>query len=507
MIQVLAPGTKIGPYEIQALIGHGGMGVVYRARDPKLQRDVALKLLPDVFASDAERLTRFEREARTLAALNDPNIAHVYGFEHAGGTYALVMELVEGEDLAQRIAHGPISMDEALSIARQIAKALEAAHEAGIIHRDLKPPNIKLRPDGVVKVLDFGIAKSIAPHAASEGVTVTANETREGVVIGTAAYMSPEQARGLSVDRRTDIWAFGCVLYEMLTGRAAFAGATSSDTIATVLQRAPDWTVLPPDVPASVRRLLQRCLEKDVKRRLRDIGDAGPDIEPDIDLVAPSVTTARGNALSLAWITAGIAAALAALGWWTAVTQAPAESDTSGYTLARITWDGELAIEPTLSPDGTLIVYASNAGAQGNLDLWVQRVAGGPAARLTQDVADDHAPHFSPDGTAIAFRSERAGGGIYVMPSLGGDARLIAPGGRDPQFRQTARASRTGPAGFSVARGRTAGRFTYRRPMAEPLDSFHQTSRPRDGRYGHPTVARLCSSAAAVTRRPRRHQW
>src|SRR5512145_920366 len=239
----LSAGTRVGPYEILSALGAGGMGEVYRARDTKLDRDVAIKILPEAFAADAERIARFQREAKTLASLNHLNIAHIHGLEESDAVRALVMELVEGEDLAQRIARGPIPVAEALPIAKQVADALEAAHEQGIIHRDLKPANIKVRPDGTVKVLDFGLAKALEPTGAMPGasqsptITSPAMMTGVGVLLGTAAYMSPEQARGKPVDKRSDIWAFGCVLYEMLTGRSAFAGDTISDTIVTILER------------------------------------------------------------------------------------------------------------------------------------------------------------------------------------------------------------------------------------------------------------------------------
>ncbi len=262
------------------------MGQVYRARDTKLNRDVALKVLPDLFASDAERLARFTREAQTLASLNHPHIAAIYGLEESGGVRALVMELVEGEDLSQRIARGAIPLDEALPIARQIAEALEAAHEHGIIHRDLKPANIKVRPDGTVKVLDFGLAKADRNRrprrrsvTQSPTLTSPAMMTGMGVILGTAAYMSPEQAVGRPADKRSDVWAFGVVLLEMLTGRPVFAGETVSHVLAAVLKSAPDWTTLPADTPASIRTLLRRCLEKDRRHRLADAADARLEIE------------------------------------------------------------------------------------------------------------------------------------------------------------------------------------------------------------------------------------
>ena len=266
----------VGPYRIDRLVGAGGMGEVYRARDTKLGRDVAIKVLPGAFTSDPERLTRFEREARLLAALNHPYIAAIYGFEETAGLRALVLELVEGETLADRVARGPVPIAEALSIARQVAEALEEAHAHGIIHRDLKPANVKVTPDGVVKVLDFGLAKAFVGDGSGPDVsqlpTVTVEGTREGVIAGTVAYMSPEQARGKTIDKRTDIWAFGCVLYEMLTGRRAFAGHDVSETLAYVIAKDPDWTVVPAATPPAIGKLMQRCLAKNPKRRLPDIG-------------------------------------------------------------------------------------------------------------------------------------------------------------------------------------------------------------------------------------------
>src|SRR6266545_2483035 len=277
----LSPGTRLGPYEIVAPLGAGGMGEVYRAADTNLKRQVAIKVLPQTVGADPERLARFQREAEMLAALNHPNIAHIHGLEQSDGVRALVMELVEGPTLADRIAQGPISVDEALPIAKQIAEALEAAHEQGIIHRDLKPANIKLRPDGVVKVLDFGLAKAFEPVSAgstdataSPTITSPAMMTRIGVILGTAAYMSPEQAKGRAADKRSDVWAFGCVLYEMVTGRRAFEGEDISDTLASVLRGEPDWTALPANVSPAIVALLRECLDKDRRRRIGDLSTA-----------------------------------------------------------------------------------------------------------------------------------------------------------------------------------------------------------------------------------------
>ena len=311
----LTGGSRLGPYEIVAPLGAGGMGEVYRARDPKLNRDVAIKVLLPTVANDPDRLARFSREAQVLASLNHPNIAAIYGIEESNGVTALVMELVEGEDLSQRIGRGAIPIDEALPIARQIAEALEAAHDHGIIHRDLKPANIKVRPDGTVKVLDFGLAKAVDPTAGSSTTamnspTLSIHATQAGIILGTAAYMSPEQARGKAVDKRTDLWALGCVLFEMLTGTRAFPGDDATDTIVAVVSKEPDWQALPPSVPSGLRKLLRRCLEKDPKRRL----DSAAVIRIEIDDVAqaPSAdapVSPRPLSRFLPW---GVAATLAA---------------------------------------------------------------------------------------------------------------------------------------------------------------------------------------------------
>src|SRR5688500_967720 len=306
----LAPGTKIDGYEIVALIGAGGMGEVYRARDARLGRDVAIKIVSPAIARDADGLMRFEREARMLASLNHPNIAAIYGVEDGAGAPALILELVDGETLADRIACGPLSIADALAIARQITDALDTAHEAGIVHRDLKPANIKITDGGNVKVLDFGLAKAIAaaaePDAAidpAHSPTVTVKGTKGNVILGTAAYMSPEQARGKPIDKRTDIWAFGCVLYEMLTGTRAFYGETTSDVIAAIIERQPDLSKLPPAVPPHVLRVIERCLEKDPKRRARDIAD----VRVELDAVREAATPSRQLPM-LGWIASGVLA-------------------------------------------------------------------------------------------------------------------------------------------------------------------------------------------------------
>lgn len=334
----LPAGTRFGPYELVNLLGEGGMGEVYRARDTALGRDVALKILPELFAADADRLARFEREAQALASLNHPNIAQVYaiaaipaGPGATSGGRAIVMELVEGEDLSERIKRGPIPLDEALALARQIAFALEAAHDAGIIHRDLKPANIKVRPDGTTKVLDFGLAKSFGADATTSASslanspTLTARATELGMVLGTAAYMAPEQAKGRAVDRRADVWAFGVVLYEMLTGRRAFGGDDVTEVMAAVIRDTPDPNALPAGTPLGVRRLLRRCLEKDARKRLRDMGDAGVELDeamaaPAADALGPTTavaaqTAARRSPFALAGAAVLLVALAAAAAW------------------------------------------------------------------------------------------------------------------------------------------------------------------------------------------------
>src|SRR5947207_2016422 len=282
MAMALAIGTKLGRYEIRSKIGEGGMGEVYRASDTKLNRGVAIKILPEAFAQDSDRLARLRREAQVLASLNHPNIASIYGLEESNGCMALARELIQGPTLADRLATGPTPIDEALIFARQIAAALEAAQERGIIHRDIKPANVKVTDDGTVKVLDFGLAKVFAdetPEANLSHSPTLIKGTQAGMILGTAAYMSPEQAKGKVVDKRSDVWAFGCVLFEMLTGKQTFTGETLTDILASVVRAEPDWNLLPASTPEAIRRLLRRCLTKDPKQRLRDIGEARITIE------------------------------------------------------------------------------------------------------------------------------------------------------------------------------------------------------------------------------------
>jgi serine/threonine-protein kinase len=407
-------GSRIGSYEITALLGEGGMGRVWRAHHTALKRDDALKVLPDAFASDPEQLARFRREARVLASLNHPNIAHVHGLEQADGVQALVMELVDGPTLADRIAQGPIPVDEALPIAKQIAEALEAAHEQGIIHRDLKPANIKVRRDGTVKVLDFGLAKAMEPVGSSSDmsqvatVTSPALMTSVGVILGTAAYMSPEQARGKTVDRRTDIWAFGCVLYEMLTGRRAFEGDEVSSVLARILERDPDYSAVPATAPASVRRVLRRCLEKDPRRRLRHVGDVLVELdetdEPNVG-ESGSVVRWRGRRLVAAvFSSACIGGVLAGLVVWMNLRSGPmpAQYFAVGTVGAERPWISQMG-SIAVSPDGRQVAYLSILDGLRQLRIW--SVESGTAMTLVPDGLPA-APFFSPDGRSIGFYDE-----------------------------------------------------------------------------------------------------
>jgi Tol biopolymer transport system component len=412
----LSPGTFFGPYEILSPLGAGGMGEVYRARDTKLNRNVAIKVLPALFANDPERLARFQREAQVLGSLNHPNIAHIHGLEDSNGVRALVMELVEGEDLAERLGRGAIPLDEVLPIARQVAEALEAAHEQGIIHRDLKPANIKVRPDGAVKVLDFGLAKALDPvegvpsvAAMSNSPTITspALMTGAGVLLGTAAYLSPEQARGKVIDKRADIWAYGCVLFEMLTGQRAFDGESISDVLASVLKTEPNWQAMRAETPGSLRRLVGRCLEKDPRRRLQAIGEARVQIE-DLVTGAPEPMTGPPNPVSAPlWprlALAGVAAAVvlgtavAMAGSWLARPVAPRVTRTNiaATGAASLTING-LDRDLAIAPDGSRVVYVGNNGTV----LFVRPLdALEPVAIATGQIRE---PFVSPDSQSVGF--------------------------------------------------------------------------------------------------------
>jgi serine/threonine protein kinase len=374
------PGDRVGPYTIVAKLGEGGMGEVFRAHDTTLGRDVALKVLPEAFAGVADRLARLEREARIMAALNHPNIAAIHGLAESASGPALVLELVEGPTLADRLASGALPLDETLRVGRQIADAIEAAHEQGIVHRDLKPANIKIRPDGTVKVLDFGIAKLLEAadqSPASDQATVSA--TSRGVLIGTTSYMSPEQARGGEVTRQSDVWAFGAILFEMLAGKRPFTGATTSDVLAAILRGTPDWTALPAARPATIVRLVRRCLEREPKARVHDIGDARlelEDAERALHEHPPAAHTRARSARGIVLMIAGAAfAALAIAAYLRLPRVEPAREE---IRLQMPPPPGMRFVSvPAISPDGRLIVFSAAPDAGGPPQLWLRRLAAG----------------------------------------------------------------------------------------------------------------------------------
>ena len=442
----LAPGARLGPYEILSAIGAGGMGEVYRARDTRLGREVAIKILPDAFAADTDRIARFQREAQVLASLNHPHIAQIYGIEQQPSGSALVLELVDGPTLADRIAQGPIPVDEALGIAAQIAEALDAAHEHGIIHRDLKPANIKLTRDGAVKVLDFGLAKALE-HAApdrsrvlSQSPTITspAMATNTGMILGTAVYMSPEQAKGKPADKRSDIWAFGCVLYEMLSGKRAFDGEDLTDVVAAVVRGDPDWSALPADVPPHVRTLLKGCLQKDRKARLGDIavvryllghGAVTPPAQPPVE---SRLSSRARTTLVTAAVLVTLASVAVALAFWRPWAQQPLPEAPLRLT-ADIGADASLVdvfgAASILSPDGRMLAFTAAGNVnQANAVLYVRRL---DQLRATQIPGTEGAlnPFFSPDGKSIGFF---AGGKLKKISVAGGPAVTLcdAPTGR-----------------------------------------------------------------------------
>ena len=438
----LTPGTKLAEYEILALVGAGGMGKVYKARDTKLGREIAIKVLPEAFAQDKERLARFEREARLLASLNHPNIATIHDLQESDGIRFLVMEFVPGETLAERIKRGPIPVDEALPLFKQIAEGLEAAHEKAVIHRDLKPANIKVTPEGKPKVLDFGLAKAMAGEAADQGLsespTMTRGATEAGVLLGTAPYMSPEQARGKAVDKRTDIWAFGCCLYEALTGRTAFLGETVSDTIARIIEREPDWENLPPTTSASIQRLLQRCLQKDQNRRMRDVGDARIEIEEALSESMESSQVAfnkggwRGRTVLASIIGIALLASIAtAVAFWIfAPPKAPAQRRVT-RTVIPFSPGDELtranSNSITSSPDGVHVAYIARQGSSRQLylrakdELESKPIGGVEYARM---------PFFSPDSQWLGFWD---GANLMKVSTQGGAPTTIAAVGADPR--------------------------------------------------------------------------
>jgi eukaryotic-like serine/threonine-protein kinase len=419
----LAAGDTLGPYEIISALGEGGMGEVYRARDRKLHRDVAIKVLPDSLSADPDRVARFERESHVLASLNHPNIAHIYGVEETNGIRALVLELVEGPTLADRIAQGALRVDEALQIARQIAEALEAAHDLGIIHRDLKPANVKLRPDGTVKVLDFGLAKALEP-ASGTRADITASPTimapsmtRMGIVLGTVGYMSPEQARGESVDKRADIWAFGVVFYEMLTGTPLFARQTVADTVAAVLDFEPDWS----RVPAKARPMLQACLQKHPKRRLRDIADSQLLLDSNTEREAVSGSQ-RSRRSWIAWSLAAVGLIAAAIFAWAPWRMALPAAEPIRF---QVSAPGDLpaSAASAISPNGRYLAFLSS-GSDRVMRVWVRDLRSLEDRPLQGTEIGQAAPppFWSPDSRFIAYD---AGGALKKIDVSGGLAQTI----------------------------------------------------------------------------------
>ena len=431
-------GKSIAHYRVTEKLGAGGMGEVYRATDTKLGREVALKVLPTVFANDSQRMARFKREAHVLASLNHPNIASIYGLEEADGVHCLVLELVEGPTLAERIREGAIPLDESLTIAKQISEALEAAHEKGVIHRDLKPANVKVTPEGLVKVLDFGLAKALAEPASEAEMenspTASILPTHEGVILGTAAYMSPEQAKGKIVDKRADIWAFGVVLFEMLTGKRLYTGENASETLASVIKDDPDWNLIPTDTPLKIRELLRRCLQKDSRKRLRDVGDARIEIEealadPSGTLALPAGSVAAQPTWRRAspWAIAGLLGFVAVVALWAPwrTKETPMRVSVnfpSGQSLWTV--QGAAAV---ISPDGTRLAFVTTDD-QGQRKLYLRPLDQLQANALsgTEGAAN---PFFSPDGQWIAFFS---GNKLKKVSVRGGAAVTLcdAPNGR-----------------------------------------------------------------------------
>lgn len=432
----LQPGTRLGSYEILALIGAGGMGEVYRARDSRLNRDVALKVLPAAFASDPDRMTRFQREAHVLASMNHPNIAAIYGLEESGTIRALVMELVDGPGLDARIADGPVPLDETIAIARQIAEALEYAHDRSIIHRDLKPANIRITREGTVKVLDFGLAKALDddPFATppEDSPTLTMAATRMGVILGTAAYMSPEQAKGKAVDRRADIWAFGVVLYEMLAGRQLYTGETAAETLASVMKDPVSMDCLPAGTPATIRNLLHRCLERDVRRRLQHIGEARIALEnPSAEPAVPREAAVQRRPLAWMALSAILLIALVGLAFVHFREKAP-EAMLESFSIpapekTSFVFNGAAAGPVTISPDGRRLVFSARS-ENGKTQLWVRLLSSLASAPLA-GTEGGTLPFWSADGEHIGFFAD---GRLKKIDASGGPPLTLcdAPNGR-----------------------------------------------------------------------------
>jgi eukaryotic-like serine/threonine-protein kinase len=423
-------GRQLGVYHVTSLLGRGGMGEVYRAHDSRLGRDVALKVLPTEFTADAGRLARFEGEARMLAALNHPHIGAIFGLEDAAGFPALVLEFVDGETLAERLRRGPVAVREALMIAGQIADALDAAHRTGIIHRDLKPANVKVTPHGVVKVLDFGLAKAagsglVSPQNQSQSTTLAIDATRVGTILGTAPYMSPEQARGLPVDTRTDVWAFGCVLYEMLTAQPAFSGETVAETLTAILEREPHWKRLPSSTPPRIRRLLRDCLQRDLAQRVQNIADA----RATIDLTQRGWNQWRAAAIAAA----AVAVLVGIVGWTMFRTATQSRPITSSSEYVQLTDLADSAVAPSMSPDGRMVTFKVGENFfLGSGEIYVKLLPNGESVQLTRGPQGKYGPVFTPDGSRVAYTQlETTKDGLswdtFTVPVLGGEPTRLLP--------------------------------------------------------------------------------
>ena len=495
----LTPGTRFGAYDVGDAIGAGGMGEVYQATDSRLKRQVALKILAAAHVAD-DRLARLQREAEVLASLNHPHIAAIYGLEEAGGVTALVMEFVRGEDLSQRIARGALPLDEALPIARQIADALEAAHEQGIVHRDLKPANIKIRDDGTVKVLDFGLAKMLEPAAVAAGVslppTITSPvNTQLGTILGTAAYMSPEQARGKPADRRCDVWAFGCVLFEMLTGTRAFDGDEITDVLAAVVRDEPDWARVPAATPASIRRLLRRALTKDRRRRLADMADARLELDDTTsETPAPvnAATTRPRWTSAVPWLIAAAAVVAAAAFTARAKPTSPADLRVARFQVGSPS--GLIQAAQPLSPDGRTLAFITSV--EGKTQLWV-RPLDSAVARMLPGTEGATRSFWSPDSQHVAFLAD----GNLMAAAIDGRAHGSSRAGHSATAH-----------GAPVARSSSAdnadGRScASRNAAAKPLPKPRSTHRSRNCRTTIPSSCRTgattfsCHGAAAAMAR------
>ena len=472
----LTAGTRLGVYEIVGPLGAGGMGEVYRGRDTRLDRAVAIKVLRADLIADTDARRRFEREARAASALNHPGVVSVFDLGTDGEIDYLVMEYIEGRTLDQVLADGVPPVARALDWAVAIADAIAAAHAAGLIHRDLKPGNVMTAADGRIKVLDFGLAKLGASALGAMHDLTTLSASLPGVLLGTAAYMAPEQIDGRTVDARSDVFALGALLYELLSGRRAFAGASPVETLHAALTRDPvPLASLVPSLPADVDRIVGRCLRKDPQRRFQTMADLKVTLEDAREALAASTARgapARTSPPALRARTVAIAAAafvsggLLAAALWPKSPAAGLTSDVVTRPFVRLTADAGLSTEPSISADGRLIAFASDRAGDSGLDIWVQQTSGGPPIRLTADPTDDHQPDVSPDGGLVAFRSERDGGGVYVVPALGGEPRLLASGGRAPRFSPDGRLVAFWTGGWLAARAANVARQLYVVPVA-----------------------------------------